>query len=176
MRDNHNESNSSIRSTRRTLLKVIGGAGIGISTAGFASAQDGNSGNTQSGTDHQGGSHDHQGSSHDHGGSSGNQRQILLGGQVSGWQGKLPESIRSDRNPSLELRPGGKYKISWINLDGAKHQFQILDNNGNVLEETQADKQRGITRSVTFTATKKMKRYRCKYHPQSMHGKIREHS
>ena len=158
------------------LLKVIGGAGIGINVAGFASAQDGSDQGTQSGNDHQQSGTDHQGKSHDHGMSSGNQRQILLGGQVSGWQGKVPESIRGDQNPSLELRPGTKYKISWINLDGVNHQFQILDNNGNVLEQTKADSQRGITRSFTFTATKKMKRYRCKFHPQSMRGTIREHS
>jgi hypothetical protein len=176
MKETHRGAESSIQSTRRTLLKVLGGTGIGIGSAGFASAQDGNSGDTQSGTDHQQTGTDQQGGSRDHGKSSGNQRLILLGGQVSGWQGKLPESIRGDRNPSLELRSGVKYKISWVNLDGARHQFQILDANGNVLEETQTDKQRGITRSITFTATRKMKRYRCKYHPQSMHGKVRERS
>lgn len=176
MRENQSKSNASVRSTRRTLLKVIGGVGIGISTAGFASAQDGSDEGTQSETDHQQTGTEHQGGSQDQGGTSGNQRVILLGGQVSGWQGKLPESMRGDQNPSLELRTGTKYKISWINLDGAQHQFQILDANGNVLEETQADKQRGITRSVTFTATKKMKRYRCKFHSQSMHGRIHERS
>ena len=66
-----------------------------------------------------------------------NQTEIRLGGQVSGWVGRSPGSIHGKKNPTLTLKPGTKYKISWTDLDGVEHRLQILDANGKVLEQTE---------------------------------------
>ena len=72
-----------------------------------------------------------------------NQTEIRLGGQVSGWVGRLPGSIHGKKNPTLTLKPGTKYKISWTDLDGVEHRLQILDANGKVLEQTKDGEEQG---------------------------------
>ncbi|MCO8256802.1 hypothetical protein NKF26_23575 [Haladaptatus sp. AB618] len=102
------------------------------------------------------------------------QTEIRLGGQVSGWVGQSPGSIHGEKNPTLTLKPGTTYKISWTDLDGVEHRLQILDTNGKILEQTEDGEEQGETKSVTFTATAEMKRYRCKYHPTTMKGKVKQ--
>ena len=102
------------------------------------------------------------------------QTEIRLGGQVSGWVGQSPGSIHGKTNPTLTLKPGTTYKISWTDLDGVEHQLQILDANGKVLEQTENGQDRGETKSVTFTAMQQMKQYRCKFHPTTMKGKVKQ--
>jgi plastocyanin len=103
-----------------------------------------------------------------------NQTEIRLGGRVSGWVGQSPGSIQNETNPTLTLKPGTTYKLSWTDLDGVEHRLQILDANEKVLEQTEDGEEQGETKSVTFTATQQMKQYRCKYHPESMRGKVKQ--
>ncbi|WP_190303864.1 hypothetical protein [Haladaptatus sp. R4] len=72
-----------------------------------------------------------------------NQTEIRLGGKVPGWVGRSPSSIQGKKNTTLTLKPGTKYKISWTDLDGVEHRLQILDANGNILEQTKDGEERG---------------------------------
>ncbi|SIR67258.1 hypothetical protein SAMN05421858_3264 [Haladaptatus litoreus] len=186
MKEHDSTERQQNRRSRRTLLKVLGGASIGLSTVGLVTGQD-DDGNGENG-DGSGQNGDRGGQDGGENGQSGdgngdrgngsqqNQRVILFGAQVSGWEGRLPGSIENEQNPSLELEPGTRYKVAWINRDGKRHQLQILDDSGNVLEETESGSERGANRSVTFTATRQMRQYRCRYHPQSMQGEVERQS
>ncbi|WP_266080942.1 cupredoxin domain-containing protein [Haladaptatus caseinilyticus] len=144
------------RSGRRTFLGKLGGASVALGMCGLVAGQDGN-GNGRTGAQT-------------------NQRTILLGAEVPGWEGRLPSSIENEQNPTLELQPGTRYKVAWINRDGAQHQLEILDNDENVLEQTESASERGVNLSVTFTATREMSQYRCRFHPESMRGDIEQQS
>lgn len=97
---------------------------------------------------------------------------IKLGGKIPGWQGQTPSAIQGKTNPTLSLEPGTTYRLTWVNLDGAEHELIIEDRNGNEITATESASKKGVTRSITFTATKKMAQYYCEYHPQSMRGNI----
>lgn len=97
---------------------------------------------------------------------------IKLGGKIPGWQGQTPSAIQGTTNPTLSLEPGTTYRLMWVNLDGAEHELIIEDGSGNEITATESASKKGVTRSVTFTATKKMAQYYCEYHPQSMRGNI----
>jgi hypothetical protein len=98
---------------------------------------------------------------------------IKLGGKIAGWMGRAPAAIQSKTNPTLTLQPGTTYRLTWVNLDGAEHELIIEDANGNELVATESSSKKGVTRTVTFQATKQMDQYYCEYHPQSMRGNIR---
>jgi hypothetical protein len=94
----------------------------------------------------------------------------VLGGETEHWYGLSPtaDDFHGRENPPLKLRVGERYRVVWINLDGALHEFQILDGTGRPLVETEATDVVGETREVAFTASPDMARYRCEYHPQTM--------
>lgn len=96
-----------------------------------------------------------------------------FGGDVSGWQGKAPSSISGETNPTIELVPGNKYKVTWKNLDGLPHNFAILDSDRNVVKKTEIVSEQGATQTLTFTAKKDMATYYCQVHPESMRGDIK---
>lgn len=110
------------------------------------------------------------------GGAFAQQEQIntsyLLGGRVSGWQGREPEAIAQQTNPTLTLRAGGQYEITWVNVDGLPHNVAILDGQGNVLEQTEVISEQGARQTLTFEATQEMATYVCEVHPNSMRGNI----
>lgn len=97
---------------------------------------------------------------------------IKLGGKIPGWQGRVPSAIQGKTNPTLSLEPGTTYRLTWVNLDGAEHELIIEDSNGNEITATESASKKGVTRSVTFTATRKMAQYYCEYHPKSMRGNV----
>ncbi|WP_231183289.1 plastocyanin/azurin family copper-binding protein [Haladaptatus sp. DYF46] len=97
---------------------------------------------------------------------------IRLGGKVSGWQGRAPNSIKGQKNPTLPLKPGKKYTVVWKNLDGQPHDFVIRDKGGKQLVKTKIMNTRGKTQSVTFTAKKNMATYICTVHPTTMKGQV----
>ncbi len=107
---------------------------------------------------------------------SGGERVIILGGRTDAWLGLAPAVIERADNPTIGLTSGEQYRLVWINLDGARHQLQILGeengSSGNVIRETDETSQRGATQSITFRATDRMRRYRCRFHPDSMRGNI----
>jgi plastocyanin len=100
------------------------------------------------------------------------QTTLRFGGRVQGWQGEAPQQLKGKKNPTLSLQPGKKYKVVWKNLDGQPHDFTIQDSNGNTIKKTPIVSQQGATRSLTFTATKKMAQYICTVHPTTMVGKM----
>jgi Copper binding proteins, plastocyanin/azurin family len=97
---------------------------------------------------------------------------IRLGGRVSGWQGRAPNSIKGQKNPTLPLKPGEKYTVVWENLDGQPHDFVIRNGSGKQLVKTKIMSARGQTQSVTFTAKKNMATYICTVHPTTMKGQV----
>ncbi len=103
-------------------------------------------------------------------------RHIILGARVGHWLGLAPSQIEGSRNPTLGFLPTERYTVTWINLDGKEHEFQILGQkngeNGQVLYRTGSSSNQGETRTLTFKPTDRIRRYRCRFHPDSMHGSI----
>jgi plastocyanin len=97
---------------------------------------------------------------------------IKLGARISGWQGMSPEPINGTVNPTLNLTAGENYTVTWVNLDGAPHNFVLLNSRGGVVLRTQIMSDEGATQSVTFTVTEAMDTYLCEVHPSSMVGNV----
>ena len=100
---------------------------------------------------------------------------VRLGGETSGWT--VPEDFDSPvvsegPNPTLNLEAGTEYEVTWTNLDGAQHNFAILDADENVLRRTDIMGEEGATQTTTFTASEEMATYLCQVHPVSMRGDI----
>jgi plastocyanin len=97
---------------------------------------------------------------------------IRLGGKIDGWQGREPDSIAGENNPTLSLESGTDYRVVWENLDGQGHNFALLDGNENVLQRTDIMSEQGETQTIDFTATEEMAEYVCEPHISSMRGSI----
>ncbi|WP_049996994.1 PQQ-dependent sugar dehydrogenase [Halococcus sediminicola] len=97
---------------------------------------------------------------------------IRLGGEIAGWQGRKPDSIAGESNPTLRLDAGTDYRVVWKNIDGQGHNFALLDGDGEVLERTEVMSEQGATQTVEFTAKEAMAEYVCEPHSASMHGAI----
>lgn len=97
---------------------------------------------------------------------------IILGGEMSHWFGIAPDAIHGKENPTLTLEPGQRYRLVWINVDGAPHEPVIEDADGNVLVTTDPVRTTGLTASVTFEATEEMVEYYCTFHPQNMRSDV----
>jgi glucose/arabinose dehydrogenase len=105
---------------------------------------------------------------------SGQERQeFVFGGEVPGWMGREPSDIEGQTNPTLELSPGEEYVFTWVNTDGLPHNVAIVDNEGNVLEQTEIISEQGETQTLQFSASEEMAEYVCEVHPTSMRGDIR---
>jgi plastocyanin len=102
----------------------------------------------------------------------GPEQTILLGGRKTGWIGRAPESIAGKRNPTLRLQPGKAYRVVWMNLDGADHNFMIHTADEKILVRTNIMGNQGATQRVTFTAKKAMHEYHCQVHPGLMAGEV----
>ncbi|WP_435181396.1 cupredoxin domain-containing protein [Halorussus sp. AFM4] len=160
------QDDSSEKTRRRDVLKVAGVTGALASFGTLAGAQD------QTTT---------AGSETTTGGETGGQetntatgdaQPIILGGEVDGWYGLVPNAIEGEENPTLTLTSGTTYELTWINMDGAEHELLILDADGNIITATESATKPGATRTMTFTASQKMARYKCEYHPKRMRGEI----
>lgn len=99
-------------------------------------------------------------------------RQFNLLGIVSGWIGIGPAEIGAETNPALRVVEGRDYEVFWVNGDGNHHNFNILDENGNVLQSTDTLNENGATARLTFTAEPQMASYKCLPHPVQMWGRI----
>ncbi|WP_049900200.1 PQQ-dependent sugar dehydrogenase [Halococcus agarilyticus] len=97
---------------------------------------------------------------------------IRLGGEIAGWQGRAPDSIAGETNPTLTLEAGTTYRVVWENIDGMGHNFALLDSEGTVLQRTDVMSEEGETQSVEFTAREGMAEYVCEPHITSMQGSI----
>ncbi|WP_408958414.1 PQQ-dependent sugar dehydrogenase [Natrinema sp. 74] len=99
--------------------------------------------------------------------------EIRLGGRISGWIGIEPEAIADERNPTLTLVQGETYTLTWENLDGAGHNFNIESEGGDEqFVSTEIVAGAGTTQTVEFTAQEGMAQYYCGPHPVSMRGDI----
>ncbi|WP_435077288.1 PQQ-dependent sugar dehydrogenase [Halococcus sp. AFM35] len=99
-------------------------------------------------------------------------KAIRLGGEIAGWQGRAPESITGESNPTLELDAGVDYRVTWKNLDGRGHNLALLDDAGEVLQRTEVMSEQGATQTIEFTASETMAEYVCEPHITSMHGSV----
>lgn len=96
-----------------------------------------------------------------------------LGGRATGWRGYAPERIDGTVNPTLELRAGRRYEVTWENVDGLLHNFAVADAEGDVLYRTELVGEEGATRTLTFPASTEMATYYCGVHTDRMRGRIR---
>ncbi|WP_226042046.1 PQQ-dependent sugar dehydrogenase [Natrinema sp. DC36] len=99
--------------------------------------------------------------------------EIELGGRISAWVGLAPDAIADERNPTLQLEQGETYTLTWENLDGAPHNFNIESEGGDEqFVSTEIVSQSGETQTVEFEAQEGMAQYYCGPHPVSMRGDI----
>ena len=99
-------------------------------------------------------------------------QEIRLGGKIAGWQGRAPDSIDGESNPTLNLEAGTTYRVVWENIDGMGHNFALLDSAGETLERTQILSEEGETQALEFTAREAMAEYICEPHSGTMRGTI----
>lgn len=97
---------------------------------------------------------------------------FLLGGDTSGWVGREPSSISGTTNPPLRLEAGQQYEVTWVNVDGAPHNFVVQNGQGDTLVRTEIISDEGARQTVTFTAEAAMTEYYCQAHPNSMRGPV----
>lgn len=98
--------------------------------------------------------------------------EIYLEGWTAGWEGVEPAVIEGVENPTLVLFEGETYEVTWENMDGDSHNFVILDDAGNYLEETELMSEEGETQSLEFEATDEMVEYFCEPHAGTMVGDV----
>lgn len=99
-------------------------------------------------------------------------QQIELGGETSGWIGRSPSDIAGQTNPTLTLRAGTTYEVTWENVDGVPHNFAIENTDGNAVVESENVSEKGATQTIEFTASEEMAEYLCQVHPQTMRGDL----
>ena len=98
---------------------------------------------------------------------------IELDGQVPGWTGIAPSSIDGTTNPTLVLQEGEPYELGWTIGDGAYHNIEIRNADGEVVNDlateraVEPDHQR-----LAFTASSEMTTYTCQFHTTTMAGEI----
>ena len=99
-------------------------------------------------------------------------RRFVLVGIVGGWLGVGPAEIDARTNPPLRVVEGEQYEVFWINGDGAHHNFNIRNEDGDVVEATSIVEEQGESQSVTFTAEPGLEEYFCAPHPVQMRGPV----
>ena len=90
------------------------------------------------------------------------------------WTGVTPASIEGTDNPTLTLEADAEYTVTWTNENGAPHNFEIVDENDEVLQEVSTDylATQGESQTVTFTATDDIAEYVCRAHPTRMRAPV----
>lgn len=97
---------------------------------------------------------------------------IRLAARDGQWDGIGPSGIEGDDNPTLTMNDGEDYVIVWENLDGDRHQFALLDSQGNEIASTEPSTEYGRIRSVEVIATEDIAEYYCPFHPETMRGDV----
>lgn len=164
----NSESPKGTRSSesRRTFLRVVGAAsalgGVGVAGAQETTSEETTAGGeetTSSGTETTTGVSD-------------DVTIVVLGARSDYWLGLAPPEIESVQNPTLQLRAGQQYQISWINLDGERHRLLVNDADGQTLETGDFSASLGASRALPFVARDSMAEYQCEFHPEQMRGDI----
>lgn len=94
-------------------------------------------------------------------------QQFTFDARITGWI--APDGTQ---NPTLSLEAGTQYTVQWTNADGAPHDFDIRDANGNPILQSPTLREQGATQTVEFTASEEMATYICSFHPTTMVGDI----
>lgn len=99
-------------------------------------------------------------------------RNFALLGIVGGWTGIGPAEIDSRTNPALRLIEGEEHQVFWVNGDGNHHNFNLRNEDGDVVESTNIVTEQGGTQTITFTAEPSLEEYFCAPHPVQMRGPV----
>lgn len=97
---------------------------------------------------------------------------IELRATKAGWVGRAPAVIEGATNPTLQLKTGETYELTWHNESAAKHKLVVLDGDEESVHESGATKGRGHSRTVAFEAEPKLVGYHDHYHPEEMQGSV----
>lgn len=99
---------------------------------------------------------------------------IDLAARIPAWVGVEPAAITGLENPRFVLEAGESYSIGWSTGDGTLHNIQIMDENGEVVDdyETEVVADPAGGQRLDFTATEEMAGYVCAPHAPSMNGDI----
>lgn len=97
---------------------------------------------------------------------------ITVNGFTNGWVGVEPDPITDLRNPTLLLFEGREYELTWENRDAIRHNLELRDEGGSVIDGTQYISNRGERGTLEFTAEPEMHAYVCAPHPRQMFAKI----
>lgn len=166
---NDTDETHTIGKTRRRFLRSVGAGSAVAAFGGSAIAQETTEGQETTAGDQETRT---EGEGDTQTTTAGEATPIALGGRVDYWLGLAPTAIEGQQNPTLQLRAGEQYRLTWVNLDGERHRWQIEDEAGNPLQRTDPARRFGATRTVTFEATEEMAQYRCEYHPERMQGTV----
>ncbi|WP_111641248.1 ThuA domain-containing protein [Marinimicrobium alkaliphilum] len=99
---------------------------------------------------------------------------IRIKGDMGGWTGIAPESIKGVRNPTLVLTEGETYTLEWLNADGVYHNFAVAsDGLQSFFFVSSGTTGVEAAETVEFTAESGMGVYLCTPHPEDMLGQIR---
>lgn len=147
---------------RRTVLRALGGATALSASAAPTLAERGAANADETGSAQTDGTARTQA----------DRTTIVLGARRDYWLGLQPRAIEGQRNPTLRLREDGRYRLVWVNLDGARHRFRLLDADGNAASRTRPADRRGATRATRFRARERVAAYDCEFHPEAMRGSV----
>ena len=98
--------------------------------------------------------------------------EIYLEGRTESWTGVEPDPIDGEQNPTLVLTEGETYEVTWENMDGDNHNFEVRDGGGATLQESELMGEEGETQTVEIEATADMAEYVCTPHAGTMVGDI----
>lgn len=101
--------------------------------------------------------------------------EIELYGNTGGWEGLAPASIKGVENPTLHLEPGATYRLGWTDGDGAAHNIEIRNGDGEVVDDLATDvtDEPRDDQLLAFEASEEMAGYVCDPHQSIMRGEIR---
>ncbi len=100
--------------------------------------------------------------------------QIEFEGESSGWIGIAPDDIEGEENPTLVLEEGESYEIGWTEGDGATHNIEIRNEDGEVVDDLETDftDEPNDDQWLEFEASDEMAAYVCAPHEDAMIGDI----
>lgn len=99
-------------------------------------------------------------------------RNFMFVGIVGGWIGVGPAEIDTLSNPTLRLVEGEEHEIFWVNGDGNHHNFNLQNEDGEVILSTELVTEQGATQRVSFTPESGLSDYFCAPHPVQMRGQV----
>ncbi|XVH33077.1 cupredoxin domain-containing protein (plasmid) [Haloferacaceae archaeon DSL9] len=99
---------------------------------------------------------------------------IRMLGNASSWIGVEPEMIAEEENPTIVLFEGNQYEFVWENDDGAGHNIELHDSEGELVEDygTEIVRGTGEEQTLEFEATADIAEYVCVPHITTMVGDV----